>query len=685
MDSAPPIGQISGVPSSFVSVVTTSVKDMPAGPNWQRTGHPAEGSSTAMRMKTIRLKNFQSFGPEPTEIELSRLTYILGPNGAGKTAVLVALARLFSPLSSLRRVQPDDFHVPTDINPDLTDKELWIEVDIEFDEVADGDELHPSIPPFFAHMALKTPDVPPLVRIRLTATLDSDGYVDEKIEYITQANVDGEPVQRSDMSRHDRAAIEVHYLPARRDPVDHIAYTTASLLGRMLRAADWTSERTELARLSNDISASMTSNDAVEDIGIEIQKAWAGMHKGVFFKDPAIAFGRGEIEGVLRQLTVTFAPGPAGDVVSFERLSDGQKSLLYISLVLAWQRISRRVLSGEETAFDPDKLRPPVYIIIALEEPENSLAPQYLGRIIRQLRETCTKKDVQGVVTTHAPALLHRVEPDDIRFLRLAPDRTTTVRTIVMPANTDEAAKYVREAVLAHPELYFSRLVVLGEGDSEQIVLPRVLAAAGIAEDDVSICVVPLGGRHVNHFWRLLEHLEIPHFTLLDLDCGRYQGGWGRISYAAKQLNKFRPGTFAPDSVAKIKAWDAATDFPIYKADSGALHTMEKYGVFFSYPLDLDLMLLKAYPGAYHVRTATPSVATTKAVLGEARANVDRLDDAYLELFDEYQKQFKQRSKPASHIAAMAELTNEELLWGLPEPLERMVDAIRERLGSIPE
>jgi putative ATP-dependent endonuclease of OLD family len=112
---------------------------------------------------------------------------------------------------------------------------------------------------------------------------------------------------------------------------------------------------------------------------------------------------------------------------------------------------------------------------------------------------------------------------------------------------------------------------------------------------------------------------------------------------------------------------------------------MEKHAVFFSYPLDLDLMLLKAYPGAYHVTTATPSVATTEAVLGKARANVDRLDEAYLELFDEYQKQFKQRSKPASHIAAMAELTNEELLWDLPELLERMVDAIRERLGSIPE
>lgn len=642
-------------------------------------------SEPAMRMSQLRLKNFQSFGQTPTEIELSKLTFILGPNGAGKTAALVALARLFSPLRALRRVQPEDFHVPTTADPDLDDNELWIEVDIEFEEAADEGESHPSVPPFFTHMALEAPDDPPRVRIRLTAALDADGYIDENIEYVTQVDADGEPTQRSDMSRHDRAAIEVHYLPARRDPVDHVAYTTASLLGRMLRAADWTSERAELGRLTDEISTSMAGNDAVTDIGVEIQEAWAGLHKGAFFKDPAIAFGRGEIEGVLRQLTVTFAPGPAGDVVGFERLSDGQKSLLYISLVLAWQGIARKVLSGEETAFDPNKLRPPVHVVIAVEEPENSLAPQYLGRIVRQLREACDEEDVQGVVATHAPALLHRVEPEDIRFLRLAPYRTTTVRSIVMPADTDRAAKYVREAVLAHPELYFSRLVVLGEGDSEQIVLPRVLAAAGIAEDDVSVCVVPLGGRHVNHFWRLLEHLEIPYVTLLDLDCGRYQGGWGRISYAAKQLNNFRPGTFTTDSVAKIKAWDAAADFPAYKAGSGALHTMEKHAVFFSYPLDLDLMLLKAYPYAYDVETATPTEATKEAVLGKARANVDRLDDAHLELFDEYQKQFKQGSKPASHIAAMAELTNEKLLEDLPEPLQRLVDAIQERLESIPE
>lgn len=641
-----------------------------------------------MKVSHLRLKNFQSFGPTPTEVDLVRLTFVLGPNGSGKTAVLVALARLFSPESGMRRVRPSDFHVPIGAGPQPADNELWLEVDIEFEETADDDGDHPSIPPFFTHMALEDPAGVPRVRIRLTATLDVDGYVEEKIEYITQVNAEGEPTQRSEMSRHDRAAIEVHYLPARRDPLDHIAFTGSSLLGRMLRAADWTDERQEMVRLADELSASMLANAAVAGIGVEVQSAWGSLHRGSFFKDPSIAFGRGEVEGVLRQLTMTFAPGHGGGTVDFERLSDGQKSMLYLTLVLAWQRIARKVVSGKETAFDSDQLRPPVHIILALEEPENSLAPQHLGRILRQLRTVCAEEDVQGLVATHAPALLHRVEPEDIRFLRLTADRTTQVRTVVMPASQDEAAKYVREAVRAYPELYFARLVILGEGDSEQIVLPRMLAAAGIADDDVSVSVVPLGGRHVHHFWRLLERLEIPYITLLDLDSGRHQGGWGRIRYVTQQLNEHKPGTVKQEKIDALPPWNADQPFPIYDQDPGWVRACESKGVFFSHPLDLDLMMLEAYPNAYGVSAKTyPSEATQKAVLGKSHVNAHRYTEAQLELFDEYQEQFKLGSKPASHLGAMAAFDGKEaeLLAALPAPLARLLGAVNERLGSIPE
>lgn len=199
---------------------------------------------------------------------------------------------------------------------------------------------------------------------------------------------------------------------------------------------------------------------------------------------------------------------------------------------------------------DPDRLNPPVHTIIAVEEPENSLAPYYLGRIAKQLREASKAGQVQSVIATHTPTLLKRVEPTAIRFLRLDGDRRTSVHCITLPEKGDEAAKYVNEAVKAYPELYFSRLVILGEGDSEMLVLPRVLAASGIAEDDVSVSVVPLGGRHVNHFWRLLNDLEIPHVTLLDLDYGRDQGGYGRLIYVINQLSSI--GKIEEENMTKI-------------------------------------------------------------------------------------------------------------------------------------
>ena len=48
-----------------------------------------------MKLQYLRISNFQSFGPEVTEIEFNDLTFLIGPNGSGKTALLQALSRLF--------------------------------------------------------------------------------------------------------------------------------------------------------------------------------------------------------------------------------------------------------------------------------------------------------------------------------------------------------------------------------------------------------------------------------------------------------------------------------------------------------------------------------------------------------------------------------------------------------------
>ena len=104
-----------------------------------------------MKLHSIRLFNFQSFGYEISEISLENVTYLIGPNGSGKTAVLQALCRLFAFEPSLRRIQRSDFHVPFNEENEPEERQLWIEADFLFPELADDDD-NSTVAPHFGHM-----------------------------------------------------------------------------------------------------------------------------------------------------------------------------------------------------------------------------------------------------------------------------------------------------------------------------------------------------------------------------------------------------------------------------------------------------------------------------------------------------------------------------------------------------
>jgi predicted ATP-dependent endonuclease of OLD family len=148
---------------------------------------------------------------------------------------------------------------------------------------------------------------------------------------------------------------------------------------------------------------------------------------------------------------------------------------------------------------------------------------------VKLMRDMISTDRAQVVLTSHSPSVLGRVEPEEVRHIRRDEAAgVSVVNAIRLPDDESEAFKYVREAVLAHPELYFARLVILCEGESEQVVLPRIARALDVDADQSFVSVAPLGGRHVNHFWRLLSDLDIPHVTLLDFDRERY-GGPGEV------------------------------------------------------------------------------------------------------------------------------------------------------------
>ena len=128
------------------------------------------------------------------------------------------------------------------------------------------------------------------MRIRLTATEDDAGDIDTELVFVTETDDDDEPVTKTELDRYERAKIQVHYLPARRDPAEHIGHTSNTLLGRLLRAVDWSVEQDVVRELTRLLSDSLATNAAIMSLGQQLAATWNRLHTGTFFTIPAVTF-----------------------------------------------------------------------------------------------------------------------------------------------------------------------------------------------------------------------------------------------------------------------------------------------------------------------------------------------------------------------------------------------------------
>jgi hypothetical protein len=123
-----------------------------------------------------------------------------------------------------------------------------------------------------------------------------------------------------------------------------------------------------------------------------------------------------------------------------------------------------------------------------------------------------------------------------------------------------------------------------------------------------------------------------------------------------------------------------------------AMKHLQTFGVFFSAPLDLDLLMLKQYPEAYTTleggqRGPDQSDATGavfKSMPDHARTYWFPADAAERSSNEEiirwYRYLFLTRSKPASHLAAIGRLQDAELK-SAPPVLTDLIEYVRKSVG----
>jgi putative ATP-dependent endonuclease of the OLD family len=260
------------------------------------------------------------------------------------------------------------------------------------------------------------------------------------------------------------------------------------------------------------------------------------------------------------------------------------------------------------------------------------------------------------------------------------------VRRLTLPGNDEEASRYVRLAVRAHPELYFARFVILCEGDSERVVIPRIAEAMGVPLDPSFVAIVPLGGRHVAHFWNLLNDLRVPHATLVDLDLGRVHGGAKIIRAMIEKLQEADVdlGEIDQDALDELEDGELLEDFE----DNEWVQLLREHDVFFSHPLDLDFSMLRRFneyeitnPGGRGPRRSEEAIEEKKAVTLKTGGNPDLYDDEYDDEFVWYPYLFLNRSKPETHLAALSAIEEEDLADDAPPELKALIERVKDALG----
>ncbi|EGQ3637887.1 AAA family ATPase [Staphylococcus pseudintermedius] len=660
-----------------------------------------------MLISELRVSNFRSFGNESQMIEIADLTALIGANSSGKTSLIMALLRLFGQKNTDRTLIKTDFHIPesADISK-IKEIDLMIEAKVIFPELKlESPANIKTVPEFIKHLIIEETDADPYLRIRLKGKWiqgsTPEGNIEQELVYVKIPY--GHEEKEEDLTRvpiHHQKLIQMMYIPAMRDPEKQLKNTSGTLLWRIFNGIEWPEGfDVDLQSKTDNIEKMFKDIQSIRDIEYILNNQWNKYHKDKRYAYSKFKFNNNNANEFLKNTEILFNPDIDGDSVKVNNLGDGLKSLFYITLVST-------LLEIENKQEKDDK---PLLNILVIEEPENHISQHLLGRIVRNLKEISKKDNAQVILSSHNSSIIGKVDPEYIRHLQIQ-NSESIVNNITLPEKKDDAHTYIKEAVKAYPDLYFSKLVILGEGDSEEIVLPKLLSADNIYLDDFNISVVPLGGRYVNHMWKLLNDLSIPHVTLLDLDRERGGGDWGRIKYVLKQLNEnnrcseqLRTVELTSCNTNHTYSMEEIEKFHIKNSNNLQLlntwiKKLEKEDVFFSYPLDLDFTMLMSFQEEYqNTMERGPQIPkdsnsteydeklkkSIQATLKNEKAIAETYSEDEKELMIWYNSLFLGRGKTSTHIAALKDLDETEIIENAPSELLRLIQRVKEKVGLV--
>lgn len=457
-----------------------------------------------MHISRVMITNFANF--QALDIRTAEDMVIVGENKVGKSNFLRAMQLVLDPSLSERDRRLGLEHFWDGLGEDKLGS--VVEVALEFTEAAGDARL-------LRHLADCIVDVgPPFVgrvtyRYRPKPDLDGAPTSMADYEYVIFGGADPDNDVGSDMRRMMPMDVQV----ALRDAEKDLASWRHSPLRPLIEELTQTlgeEDREEILEEIDAAQVALTARPEVESTADRITARLEEMVGEQHAMPLSLGLAPTRLDALLRGLRLLIDDGAR----TISDASVGSANLIFLALKSL--ELDRLVADGERD-----------HTFFAVEEPEAHLHPHLQRLIYRHFlapgAAVAKRPRAQTtILTTHSPHIASVAPLRSIVLLRHDSDAATTtgVAAATTPLEPEEVADLQRYIDVTRAELFFSRGVILVEGDAERFLVPAFADALGISLDALGVTVCSVAGTNFGPYVKLLgdDGLRIPFVVLTDRD-----------------------------------------------------------------------------------------------------------------------------------------------------------------------
>ena len=509
-------------------------------------------------IKSIRISGFR--GLKNIELEFEKTTVLTGMNNSGKTSLLKSLQLA---LGNRQFLSPDDFYIQGN---EISEKIIIDLLIISTDQ--DGNKLNEFSEAW--EMLLTTNRIRydelgnSIVPLRTVITFEPIKNNYKTQQYILQSWPHFMTEDKTHWFQSENGKemsfrfdeIPFFYMDAQRDILEDIKLKS-SYLGKMLSKIDYSKEAIKMIeeqiKALNEIAVSNSDILSIIKATLkELDTAMDSHSEGI----DITPFTK-KLRDLSKGLSIYYTDQK--DSFSMEYHGMGTRS--WSSLLTLKSFIS--LLHSNAVKDDS-----PFYPVLAIEEPEAHLHPNAQKKLYGQINSIVGQK----IISTHSPYIAASAELKQIRSF-YKDDAVHCGKIEAEQLTSEDIRKINRQVINTRGEIFFSKLLVFFEGETEEQALP-ILAEKFFNKPPVEMSIDFVGvGGYGNYlpFLRFAEALKIPWLIFSDND----QDGKIKNDIYKTLKNLYNNTTIKLEDQTNVIFLNDKCDFEKYLIDSGYIEEIK--------------------------------------------------------------------------------------------------------------